>query len=94
MAKTNTYCPHCANTGVLWAATFKDAETKERGIMVEVCEDHSNTQMAEKSVEAMKASGLRIVVVGPGNKPKYPEIEAPANSGIQKKITEGEVAVA
>lgn len=57
-------CEDCSRTGLLSAAVVKNVETNQRYVEVEVCEGHTNPNLAMKSVEGIIAgSGMPVVVL-------------------------------
>ncbi len=57
-------CDSCSRTGLLSAFVAKNEETNERYVAVEVCEGHTNPNLAAKSIEGILAgSGLPVVII-------------------------------
>jgi len=57
-------CESCSRTGLLSAFIAKDEVTNERFVAVEVCEGHTNPNLAIKSIEGIVAgSGLPVVIL-------------------------------
>lgn len=64
MAQPQKLCESCSRTGLLSAFVAKNEETNERYVAVEVCEGHTNPNLALKSVEGILAgSNLPVVIL-------------------------------
>ncbi len=57
-------CESCSRTGILSAFIAKDEGSDDRYIAVNVCKDHTNPNLAIKSIEAiLKDSNMPVVVL-------------------------------